>query len=79
MDLARLKELRAIGVREYEEDEHGFRVVFDDRQPAAADKKPGGKKGPGPHHAALIALRGGDFNPDQPDTNPNANRFTPGA
>lgn len=66
MDIARLRELRAIGVREFEEDEHGFRVVFDERQPEQP-KPP--HKAP-PSHAtshAMAALKGFAINPDQHD------------
>lgn len=71
MDIARLKELRAIGVREYEQDEHGFRVVFDERPDLGVSVKPATPV-KSPHRQALVALKGFDINPDMTDGSPRA-------
>lgn len=70
MDIARLKELRAIGVREYEEDEHGFRVLFDERLEQGPSKPALPAKSP--HRQALAALKGFDIDPSLTDGSPRA-------
>jgi hypothetical protein len=78
VDLERLKQLRAIGVHEYEEDPHGFRVSFYDHPVAPDEKKKPEPASGSPHRMALVALKGiPNLNPDA--TDPRGANETPAA